>query len=57
MANLQEGKMPESSSRREFLVRTGMVCGIGVGPVLASVPVFAEKKQEKGDEEISPAEV
>lgn len=49
--------MPESSSRREFLVRTGMVCGIGVGPVLASVPVFAEKKQEKGDEEISPAEV
>jgi hemerythrin-like domain-containing protein len=49
--------MPESSNRREFLLRTGMVCGIGIGPVLASVPLFGEeKKQEKGDEGISPAE-
>ena len=49
--------MPESGSRREFLLRTGVVCGIGMGPVLASVPLFGEdKKQEKGDEEISPSE-
>lgn len=49
--------MSESSaSRREFMVRTGVVCGALI-PAVAGVPSFSqEKKQEKTDEEISRAE-
>lgn len=45
-----------SASRREFLVSTGLVWGAFL-PAVATVPLFGEeKKQEKPDEEISPAE-